>query len=600
MTFYGMLRGILSGTHVLLAVAACLVCVAGRTEAPDPAWSTYLGGPAFDAVRAAAVDAEGNILVAGYTASAGWTAGGWRTAYHGGTNDGFAAKFSPSGAHLWSTYVGGTGNDQCHGIAVDAAGNVLLTGFSNSTGWTENGWRTAYGGGNNDAFAVKLDPDGGHLWSTYLGGGGADAGYGIAADPAGNVLIAGQTASADWVSGGWKTTYLGGTYDAFIVKLGPGGNHLWSSCLGGTLSDQARGVAVDQSGNVHVTGHTASIGWTSGGWDTSHGGGGSDGFVLKLSASGAHLWSSYLGGADYEEGFGVALDASGNVFAAGNTMSPGWVGNGWDTTHNGNNDAYAVKLSPSGAHLWSTYLGGDQEDFCQAVAVDGEGSLLAMGHTNTGGWTGGGWDTTHNGNYDAYVAKFSPDGAHLWSSYLGGAGQEHGFGVAAAPGGCIYAAGRTDSAGWVGGGWDSSHGGGGDAFLFKIVEGVSVIAISLTPEFWNIGPRPLGHVETSGAFTLANTGNTPVSVAVSAGNAAGGWLLRDTPGVNAFSVEFDRGDDGVFETVLSTLGRLVPETLPAGGSVPFRLRHRAPDADTLGAGAPQDFTVTFRASLDVP
>ena len=591
--------GFLPGGLAFAAALALPLCAAAWAGTPEVAWSAYLGGAAFDHVRAAAADRDGNLLLAGYTASAGWTANGWDTSYNGGTYDGFVIKLSPSGAHLWSTYLGGSGNDQCHGVAVDADGIVLVTGISNSTTWTSGGWNTVHGGGN-DAFAVKLDPNGGHLWSSYLGAAFNDHGHSVAADSTGNVYITGQTCSPGWVSGGWKTVYLGSTYDGFIVKLSPSGAHLWSSFLGGAGDDYGKGVATDHSGNVLVTGYTTSTGWTSGGWDTSHNGGTNDGFVLKLSASGAHLWSTYLGGANAEEGFGVAVDTAGNVFAVGNTMSPGWVSKGWDSSHGGDTDGYLAKLSPAGAHLWSTFLGANVEDLCQAVAVDGEGNALVTGHTNSDGWTSGGWNTTRNGNYDAFAAKFSAAGTHLWSSYLGGTGLENGYGVAAVPGGGLYAAGRTDSAGWVGGGWDTSYGGAGDGYAVLITESFPVIAIGITPEAWHIGPRPLNHTETSGVFTLANTGNTAVEVTVSCGAAAGGWTLQGVPGTNAFSVALDKGDDGVFETVLSALEQPFAAGLPAPESVPFRLRYCAPDADTLGAGAPQDFTVTFRASMGVP
>ncbi|NLF56048.1 MAG: hypothetical protein GX580_00240 [Candidatus Hydrogenedens sp.] len=103
----------------MAAALAMPLCAAAWAGTPEVAWSAYLGGAAFDHVRAAAADRDGNLLLAGYTASAGWTANGWDTSHNGGTNDGFVVKLSPSGAHLWSTYLGGSGNDQCHGVAVD-------------------------------------------------------------------------------------------------------------------------------------------------------------------------------------------------------------------------------------------------------------------------------------------------------------------------------------------------------------------------------------------------------------------------------------------------------------------------------------------------
>ncbi len=170
----------------------------------------------------------------------------------------------------WSTYLGGSSQDYGLGIAVDSAGNVLVTGDTGFSfgGWASGGFDTSLNGGA-DAFVAKLSPAGAHLWSTYLGGSSQDYGYGIAVDSAGNVLVTGLTFSSGWASGGFDTSHNGGTYDAFVAKLSPSGAHLWSTYLGGNDLDQGRGIAADSAGNVLVTGETLSGGWVSGGFDTS-------------------------------------------------------------------------------------------------------------------------------------------------------------------------------------------------------------------------------------------------------------------------------------------------------------------------------------------
>ena len=181
----------------------------------------------------------------------------------------------------------------------------------------------------------------------------------------------------------------------------------WGTYLGGTnsLVDEGRGVAVDSNGNVYATGMTYSPGWVSGGWDTALGGT-QDGYVVKLSAAGAHLWSTYLGGTGEEYGYGIAVDSVGNVFATGKTNSSGWVRGGWDTTFNGSVDGYVVKLSTAGAHLWSTYLGGTGDEQGCGIAVDSNGNVYASGMTHSSGWVSGGWDTTLNGDN----STVNPDG----------------------------------------------------------------------------------------------------------------------------------------------------------------------------------------------
>jgi len=233
-------------------------------------------------------------------------------------------------------------------------------------------------------------------WGTYLGGTSflVDEGRGVAVDSDGNVYATGNTNSSGWVSGGWDPTF-DGTSDSYVVKLSATGAHLWSTYLGGTDWDYGYGIAVDSSGNACVTGQTASSGWVSGGWDTSYNGGiYGDGYVVKLDTAGAHLWSTYLGGTDNDAGQGIALDLSDNMYVTGFSASSGWVSEGWDTISNGLNDGYVVKLDTEGAHLWSTYLGGEDYDEGYGIAVDLTGNAYATGRTWSSGWVSKGWDTT--------------------------------------------------------------------------------------------------------------------------------------------------------------------------------------------------------------
>jgi hypothetical protein len=370
-------------------------------------WSTYLGGDNFDYGRGIAVDASGNVLVTGDSSSSGWTSGGFDTT-RDEYADAFVAKLSPTGSHIWSTYLGGGGTDFGNGIAVDASGNVLVTGDTGSPGWTSGGFDTTYND-SRDAFVAKLSPTGGHIWSTYLGGSSEDSGHGIVVDASRNILVTGYTRSSGWTSGGFDTTFNGGFTDTFVAKISPMGGHIWSTYLGGSSSDCGYGIAEDASGNVLVTGYTGSPGWTSGGFDTTYNGGTYDAFIAKLSPMGGHIWSTYLGGSGIDYGYGIAEDASGNVLVTGYTGSPGWTSGGFDTTYNGGTyDAFIAKLSPMGGHIWSTYLGGSSDDYGYGIAEDASGNVLVTGYTYSSGWTSGGFDTTYNGgSYDAFVAKIA-------------------------------------------------------------------------------------------------------------------------------------------------------------------------------------------------
>jgi len=259
-------------------------------------------------------------------------------------------------------------------------------------------------------------------WSTYLGGGSTDHGYRIAVDGAGSILVTGETSSSGWVSGGFDTSY-NGAWDGFVAKISPSGGHVWSTYLGGSDWDPGLGgITVDGAGNALVAGETRSSGWVSGGFDTSYNGA-YDGFVAKISPSGGHVWSTYLGGSNKDGCHGVSVDGAGNVLVTGETSSSGWVSGGFDTSYSTGGDAFAAKLSPSGGHIWSTYLGGSDHDYGQGIAVDDAGNALVAGKTGSSGWVSGGFDTSHNGYYDAFVAKISSGGLNGLVAEINARGQ---------------------------------------------------------------------------------------------------------------------------------------------------------------------------------
>ena len=472
---------------------------------PNLAWSTYLGGLTTDKASAVAADSDGSVVVAGETRSPGWVSGGFDPSYNG-LLDAFVAKLDSAGQHLWSTYLGGTSNDAAMGVDLDASGDILVAGITSSMVWVSGGADTSYNGGPSDAFVAKLSSAGGHVWSTFVGGTGGDGAAGVAVDAAGNVLLAGYTNSAGWASGGYDTT-LGGMRDGFVAKLDSSSTPVWSTYVGGPGSDEAAGIAVDAAGDAAVTGYTDSGGWVSGGYDTTFDGGIYDAFVVKVSSGGGHVWSSYLGGLSMDRGYGVAVDSAGNVLAVGATMSPGWVSGGYDTVNDGMYDGYVVKMSAAGGHVWSSFLGGFGSDSAYAVAADASGAVLVTGETASPGWVSGGFDTDYDGGRDAFVAKLDASGGHAWSSYMGGTNVDRGYGIAMDASGATLVAGDTASYAWISGGYDTTYGGSYDGFVARITEAGAPLAITEIG-LDNTEIYEGGSVTLTGSFTDPDTGDT--------------------------------------------------------------------------------------------
>ncbi len=305
-------------------------------------------------------------------------------------------------------------------------------------------------------------------WSSYLGGDGIDRGDSIAMDASGNAWVTGRTEYSTWAKGGFNTSYNGGDYDAFVAKINADGTLAWSSYLGGNNYDVGYGIAVDDSGNAWVTGQTSSSGWARGGFNTSYGGG-NDAFVAKVNANGTLAWSSYLGGSGYDDGLGIAIDGTANAWVTGRTESIGWTNGGFDTSFDGRSDAFVAKISADGTLAWSTYLWGSAWDAGHGIAIDGSGNAWTTGATSSSGCASGGFDTSYNGGaLDAYVLKINADGMLAWSSYLGGGNNDVGCGVSVDDSGNAWVTGYTDSPDWASGGFDTSFNGRDDAFVARI------------------------------------------------------------------------------------------------------------------------------------
>jgi Beta-propeller repeat len=451
---------------------------------PSLVYSTYLGGSADDGGSGIAVDASGNVYVTGRTVSTNFpTKNPLQPSKGGGANGNvFITKLSADGQSLiYSTYLGGSGDDGGNSIAVDSSGNAYVTGGVFSTDFpTKNPVQATFGGGAlGDAFVTKLSADGQSLvYSTYLGGSDGELGNGIAVDSSGNAYVTGYTESTNFPrKNPLQATYGGGSRDVFVTKFSADGQSLiYSTYLGGSGSEIGLGIAVDSSGSAYLIGTTDSTNFPTKNPFQANQSGSFDAFVTKLSADGQSLvYSTYLGGSDAETGSGIAVDSSGNAYVTGETLSPNFpTQNPLQANLGGSSDAFITELSPSGQSLiYSTYLGGSGREFGFSIAVGSSSNAYVTGQTTSTDFptknpfqpgSGG-------GNFDAFVTKLSADGQSLiYSTYFGGSDGDSGVGIAVDSSGNAYVTGYTFSTNFpTKNPFQASYGGGfEDGFIAKI------------------------------------------------------------------------------------------------------------------------------------
>ena len=450
---------------------------------PVLSYSTYLGGTGDDYGDEIAIDSSGNTFVAGSTMSANFPIlNPFQATYGGGYFDAFVTKFNSSGnAMLYSTYLGGSKEDFGWGIAVDSSGSVYLTGETFSANFpVHDAYQSTFGGGTCDAYVAKLNSSGNALvYSTYLGGSVEDYSCDIAIDGRSNVYITGSTSSANFpVHDACQVVYGGGSFDAFVAKLDSSGNALqYSSYLGGSGSEWGRGIAVDADGDAYITGYTSSTDFpTQNAYQAVYGGGANDVFVAKFASTGSTLlFSTYLGGTLDDSGWGIAVDSSGNAHISGKTGSTDFpVQNAYQFGYGGGtNDAFVAKFNVSGdALLFSTYLGGSGDDQSSDIALDDSGNAQVTGVTNSADFpTQNAYQTAFGGGAnDAFVTAFNSSGnTLLYSTYLGGSAIDYAYGIAVDHVGDVFLTGYTQSANFpTHDPYQATRRGGYDAFVTKL------------------------------------------------------------------------------------------------------------------------------------
>jgi beta-propeller repeat-containing protein/putative Ig domain-containing protein len=402
---------------------------------PTLAYSTFLGGSSGDAPGGVAVDPSGNVYVGGTTQSSDLpvTSGTYLASLDGG-QDAFCIKMNPSGSVLsYCTYIGGSLGETGTGLAVDSSGNAFLAGYTGSTDFpvTAGAAATRFSGSSYAGYVIKLNASGtARTYATYVNNGYL---WSLAIDASGNAYVA------------TNDTRIG------IFKVNGTGTSFSYSTFYGVLNatqERAQAIAVDSAGNAYVVGYTdqSSFPTMNGSYDTTYGGGARDGFAFKLNSTGNVLWSTFLGGSDEDEAFGVAIDPSDKAWIAGYTKSSNFptTSDGYATSPPGSTDAFLTRIAQDGSALeYATYFGGTSEDYGFAVAARGIYVVLGGMTASTDLPTQSPTQSSSGGYVDAFLAVLRNDGALAFSTYLGGAGPD---GIDPQ---CLAASSSVDAVAWV-------------------------------------------------------------------------------------------------------------------------------------------------------
>jgi len=526
---------------------------ASRPLVIDPAlsYSTYIGGTGTDGAFGVAIDQYGNAYVTGFTSSTNFpTKNPYQKANAGGI-DTFALKLNRTGTALvYSTYLGGSSTEYPFGMAVDSLGEAYEVGNTGSANFpvTAGAFQTTcvscalYPA----VFLTKFSAAGNSLlYSTFIGGSGDNRAFGITLDSAKNAYIVGWTTSTDFPvsTNAFQTSYVAGAVsNAFVTEINPAGKGLadlvYSTYLGGSVQDVGFGIALDSSNNTIVTGYSYSLDFpvTTGAFQTTTTVNGSA-WVTKLNVGGtALLYSTYLGGTTgTSAGNSVKVDSAGDAYVTGYTCAtdfPVTAGVvqptfGGDCTPAGG-DAFVTELNPTGsAPVFSTYLGGAGDDVGFSIGLDQSNNVYITGRSSSTNYpvTTGAFQPANAGSYDAIYTVLNSTGTSLlYSTYLGGTAVDVAFVMAVDKVGNAYIIGRTYSTNFpvTPGVLQSTLKGSTNAIVFKFTPGVQAWPLAL-----NFGAESVGVTSAPMTTTLTNSGTTTLNISTVSlvGTDAGDYLV---------------------------------------------------------------------------
>lgn len=368
--------------------------------APDGThlWSQRFGDADVDIVHALAVDALGNVvIVGGFRGSIDFGGGGGGIA--AGINDVFIAKFAPNGAPLWANVYGSTQHDYALAVAIDASGNVIVTGGFHGT--VDFGGGGLVSAGDLEAFFAKYDANGAHQWSQRFGGTGSDVGTELAADASGDIVFGGLFSNTVDFGGG--SFISAGQVDMILAKYDASGAHQWSQAFGSATTESMEGVSIGATGDICITGSFENTVDFGGGGIVSAGA--SDVVLARYTSAGSHLWSQGFGGVDYDRGYALDRDASGNIVLTGRFMVSIDFGGGTRVSP-GAGDGFIAEFDTAGTYVSDEHFGTSVEENARSIVADAFGGIVVMGYF-AGTLDFGGGPIVSAGSDDIFVVRFA-------------------------------------------------------------------------------------------------------------------------------------------------------------------------------------------------
>jgi len=514
----------------ILIVSFISVNSKAQSELNANIFSSYFGGSSDEYMTYAATDSAGNIIIAGHCNSTNMpTASAIQSQNKLGPCDGFITKLNPSMDQLvFSTYFGGTKYDEIKDIVTDSAGNIYVTGLTESEDFpfTANAYNTVHNGGGFDAFFSKLSPDGELIYSTFLGGNGSDCGMRIAIISSTEVLITGSTNSDDFPLVPSASNTIKGENDIFLLKLNLTTNHLeFSTCFGGSNNDDVFSVKTDLSGNIYLCGNTRSTDFqVKAGFDTIFGGN-EDGYICKLNQRGEIIYSSYVGGTSIDRLVDLAVNDNSEVYFLGGTSSAGLPcsSNAMYSSLHGTTDAIIGKINATGdTLLYFSYYGGQGIDnltlgtypYCWGkLGVLGNDTLITTGVTNSNDFTISPDAKTKSSGTDMFISLLDiSNNETIYFTYLGGAGDDVPEGLAILNDTVVFISGNTGSSFPASeGAYLTSNPGGVNAVFSKLIfrEYIPTSVVkTFSSENFSVWPNPSSNmifIENKGSQLTGST-----------------------------------------------------------------------------------------------